>query len=72
MTAAEFVQEYDLPVERVRAALAYAEAFPEEIEADASHAEANHKWIEQQDAAWRGGSQRNGKRPPKAKGKAGR
>ena len=67
---AEFAQEYEVPVERVRAALAYAEAFPEEIEADAAHAEANLKWIEQQDAAWRGGRKANGKRHPKAKTKA--
>jgi uncharacterized protein (DUF433 family) len=47
----EFAREYDLPVERVRAALAYAAAFPEEIEGDMMHAEANRTWLENQQAA---------------------
>ncbi len=54
LTAETFAREYDLPVERIRAALAYAQAFPAEIESDKSHAETNRKWIEVQDAAGRG------------------
>lgn len=46
-----FAQEYDVPVERVRAALAYALAFPAEIQSDREHAEANRQWIEVMDAA---------------------
>jgi uncharacterized protein (DUF433 family) len=51
LTAEEFAREYELPVERVRAALAYAAAFPEEIEGDMAHAEANRTWLEKQEAA---------------------
>lgn len=50
MKAEEFAREYELPVERVRAALAYAAAFPEEIEGDIAHAEANLTWLENQEA----------------------
>lgn len=53
MAVEAFAKEYDLPAERVRAALAYAHAFPDEIESDRAHAEANGKWIERQDAAAR-------------------
>ena len=53
MTAEAFAKEYDLPVERVRAALSYAHAFTDEIESDRAHAETNRKWIEQQDATAR-------------------
>ena len=44
---------YELPIATVRAALAYAQAFPDEIEADIADAEANRDWLEQQDIAWR-------------------
>lgn len=54
MTAAAFAREYDLPDDRVRAAAAYALAFPREIESDREHAEANRQWIEALDAAARG------------------
>ena len=47
----EFAREYNLPVEQVRAALAYAAAFPEEIEGDIEQAEANKQWLESQQAA---------------------
>lgn len=42
--------DYELPRERLRAALAYAEAFPREINSDMEHAEANKRWIEAQEA----------------------
>jgi len=51
LTAEEFAREYELPFERVRAALAYAAAFPQEVEGDVEHAEANGKWLETQQAA---------------------
>lgn len=63
-TAEVFAKDYDLPVAQVRAALAYAEAFPDEIAADADSAADNLEWVKQQDAAWRAG------RAPKASGKA--
>ncbi|PWU09558.1 MAG: hypothetical protein C5B50_27140 [Verrucomicrobia bacterium] len=53
MTAEEFARAYEQPVARVRAALAYAAAFPEEIQADIEQARANGDWIARQDAAGR-------------------
>lgn len=61
-TAAEdFARDFGVPVAQVRAALAYAKAFPDEIEADADQAKDNLEWIQQQDAAWQAGHK------PKAK-----
>jgi uncharacterized protein (DUF433 family) len=51
VTAEEFAREYELPLERVRAAIAYAAAYPEEIEDDIAHAQANQTWLENQQAA---------------------
>jgi uncharacterized protein (DUF433 family) len=70
MSAEGFAREYDLPVERVRMALAYGEAFAGEIENDRAHAAANRKWIEAQDAAARAGKRTSGN--GKGKGKAAR
>ena len=64
MSADDFARAFDLPVAQVRAALAYAEAYPDEIAADAEQAGANLEWVKQQDAAWRAGHS------PKASGKA--
>lgn len=50
MTPETFAREYDLTAERVRAALAYARAFPREMDSDRENAEANRKWIEVQEA----------------------
>jgi uncharacterized protein (DUF433 family) len=47
----EFAREFEVPFEHVRAAVAYAAAFPDEIEGDIAHAEANRKWLEHQEAA---------------------
>jgi uncharacterized protein (DUF433 family) len=49
----QFARQYELPVAHVRAALAYAAAFPDEINADIEHAKANQQWIESQDASHR-------------------
>jgi uncharacterized protein (DUF433 family) len=54
MAPEAFAKEYDLPVERVRAALAYAEAFAEEIESDIAHAESNREWVQRQESAYVG------------------
>lgn len=51
-TPEQFAKQYALPVERVRAALAYARAFPQEIEADNLQADANQKWLEEQEASY--------------------
>jgi uncharacterized protein (DUF433 family) len=39
-------REYELPLNRVRAALAYAAAFPEDMESDLAQAQANRTWTE--------------------------
>lgn len=67
MAAEAFAREYDLTADRVRAALAYAQMFPDEIDSDREHAVANQRWIEAQDAAARG--HRAASRHDKAKGK---
>jgi uncharacterized protein (DUF433 family) len=52
----QFAREYDdVPVARVRTALAYAQAFAQEIQRDIEEGEANAHWVELQDAAWRSG-----------------
>jgi len=48
----QFAKEYELPVEHVRAALAYAATFAEEIEDDMAHAESNRAWLQRQEAAF--------------------
>jgi uncharacterized protein (DUF433 family) len=53
MSVEAFSREYGLAADRVRAALAYANAFPKEIESDKAHAETNRNWIEAADAAAR-------------------
>ena len=58
-SAERFAKKYDLPLERVLAALGYAEAFPEEIEADLEQVNSNRKWLEQQEAAWRSARKKN-------------
>jgi len=72
MTAAAFAREYDLTADRVRAALAYALAFPGEIESDQEHAEANRQWIGTLDAAARGDQATNGQGKTKGRQKAAR
>jgi uncharacterized protein (DUF433 family) len=54
MTAETFARKYDLPAERVRAAVAYAHAFSDEIASDREQVATNQKWIEAQDLAGRG------------------
>jgi uncharacterized protein (DUF433 family) len=60
ISARSFAREHDLTTDHVRAALAYAQAFPDEIRSDREHAEANRKWIEVQDAVTRGRKETNG------------
>jgi uncharacterized protein (DUF433 family) len=55
LSAGQFAQDFDVSVAHVRAALAYAEAFPDEIAAEAEHAAANWRWIETQDRVARAG-----------------
>jgi len=56
-----FAKSYEVPLERVLAALAYAEAFPGEVAADAEQADSNRKWLEQQESAWRKARKRGGR-----------
>jgi len=67
MSLVAFARHYSLSAGRVRAALAYAQAFAEEIESDQAHAEANRKWIEAADAAARGGRATAGHGKPGAR-----
>lgn len=64
MSAEAFAREFELPLAPVQAALAYAEAYPEDIAADLAEAAANLDWVKQQEAAWQAG------RAPKAGGKS--
>ena len=48
-------REFDISPAHVTAALAYAEAFPAEIELDNEEAKANRVWLETQESAWRTG-----------------
>jgi hypothetical protein len=68
MSAKDFAKDFELPDAQVQAALAYAEAFPDEIEADLDRARDHREWIQQQDAAWRAGHRAKTKSPAKAKG----
>ncbi len=51
VTVEAFATEHGLPPERVRAALAYAQAFPEEVASDQANAESNRQWVAVHDAA---------------------
>lgn len=51
ITPEQFAREYELPVEHVRAALAYAATFAEEIEDDTDQAESNRAWLQRREAA---------------------
>lgn len=51
--AERFAHRFDVPLAHVRAALAYAETFQDEIDAAADHEAANRRWIQKQDAATR-------------------
>jgi uncharacterized protein (DUF433 family) len=59
MKPEEFARKYEVLPVRVREALAYAEAFAEEIERDLEEAEANRRWVEMQDSAWQTGHRVN-------------
>ena len=45
--------DFDLSAALVNAALAYAEAFRQEIDLDLEEAEANGRWLESEETAWR-------------------
>jgi uncharacterized protein (DUF433 family) len=65
-----FARDFELSEAQVRAALAYAQAYAEEIAAAGAHAAANRRWIEQQDTAWRVGHQPAAELKSKGKRKA--
>jgi uncharacterized protein (DUF433 family) len=68
----DVAREFDLPKAQVLAALAYAEAYPDEIEADLDRSRDNLEWIRQQDAAWCAGHKAKSRSTakPKRNGKA--
>lgn len=51
MNIETFCREYGLAADRIRAALAYASVFPEEIDSDKALAKTNRKWIQAADSA---------------------
>jgi len=55
MSAAQVAGQFDICLAHVQAALAYAEAFPAEIELDLEEADANRRWLKLQDSAWQAG-----------------
>jgi uncharacterized protein (DUF433 family) len=66
LSAQKVAREFDVAPEYVTSALAYAQAFPAEIQTDSEGAAANGRWIELQESAWRAGHPK-GKRRTKAK-----
>ena len=44
---------WELPPEKIRAALHYAETFPEEIQSNSAHAKANRAWLEKAESSLR-------------------
>jgi uncharacterized protein (DUF433 family) len=48
-----FASDYQIPIERIRMALAYAARYPDEILADADQANANREWLERQESSYR-------------------
>ena len=60
MSVEAFAQTYDLTADRVLSAVAYARAFPDEIDSDREHVEANLRWVQAQDAASRSHKLQNG------------
>lgn len=72
MSVEKVAQEFELPAAQVLAALAYTEAYPDEIAADMDRAQDNRNWIEEQDAAWRAGhkAKPQSAAKPKRNGKA--
>jgi len=53
VTVEAFAREYDLPPDRVRAAIVYAQTFPVEIKSDQEQVAANRRWVEALDATAR-------------------
>jgi len=53
--AETIARDSDLSAGQVNAALAYAEAFPSEIELDLEEAQSNRRWLELQESGWRAG-----------------
>src|SRR5437764_229789 len=51
--AERVARDFEISRPQVNAALAYAAAFAAEIELDAEEAEANQRWLELQESAWR-------------------
>ena len=48
----QIARDLDIPPAQVTAAIAYTEAFPDEVQLDIEEAEANRHWLEVQESAW--------------------
>jgi uncharacterized protein (DUF433 family) len=69
VTAERAARDFDVSAGQVNAALAYAEAFPSEIELDLEEAQANRHWLDLQELAWHAGhpAQKSPARPKSRK-----
>jgi uncharacterized protein (DUF433 family) len=67
-SAEAVAQEFDLSSTQVNSALAYANAFPAEIESDLEEVASNKSWLEHQEAAWKMGHPAT--KPPVASSKS--
>lgn len=47
----KFAADHSIPIERIRMALAYADAYSKEILADSAQADANRAWLERHETA---------------------
>lgn len=52
MSLERFATDHSIPIERVRMALAYADAYAKEILADSAQVEANRTWLERQESTY--------------------
>jgi uncharacterized protein (DUF433 family) len=65
----QLAEDLEVSVGQINAALAYAEAFREEIKLDLEEAESNRQWLELQEGAWRAGHPSSSKLKARLKAK---
>ena len=65
-TAQKVARDFEISAGQMNAVLAYAAAFPSEIELDLEEAQSNREWLELHEAAWQGGNS-NQRRPIRTK-----
>jgi uncharacterized protein (DUF433 family) len=65
-TAQKVARDFEISAGQINAVLAYAAAFPAEIELDLEEAQSNREWLELHENAWHGGNP-NQRRPIRTK-----